>query len=120
MLEPYVYYKINKDSIIVSALYADDFFHFFNDTKKLKGVRDVLSTKYKIKDLGEAKKCFGIRISKNREAGTIKIDQKEFVEQILKKFNMSECKPVGTPLEPKKKLVSRWRIDDESCNTISE
>lgn len=118
MLEPCVYYKINKDSIIVSALYVDDFFHFFNDTE-LKEVRDVLSTKYKMKDLGEAKKCFGIRISKNREAGTIKIDQKEFVEQILKKFNMAKCKPVGTPLEPKKKLASRW-THDESCNTISD
>lgn len=98
----------------------DDFFHFFNDAEELKEVRDVLSTKYKMKYLGEAKKCLGIRISKNREAGTIKIDQEEFVEQILKKFNMAECKRVGTPLEPKKKLASRWRTDDESCNTISE
>lgn len=104
-LEPCIYYKISKSSIVISALYVDDFFHFFNDAEELKKVKDALNKKYKIKDLGETKDCLGVRITRNRKIGTIGIDQEEFIEQILDKFNMSECKPVGTPLEPKKKLI---------------
>lgn len=74
----------------------DNFLHFFNDAEELKKVKDALNKKYKIKDLGETKDCLGVRITRNRKIGTIGIDQEEFIEQILDKFNMSECKPVGT------------------------
>jgi len=77
------------------------FFHFFNDAEELK---NALSAKYKIKDLEETKEFLGIRI---REIARliIKINQEEFIERMLDRFNMNECRPVGIPMELKKKLV---------------
>jgi hypothetical protein len=47
-----------------------------------------------MKDLGPAKGCLGIRITLGE--GAVKLDQEAYIEEILKKFGMQECKPVGT------------------------
>ncbi|GBL85669.1 hypothetical protein AVEN_273772-1 [Araneus ventricosus] len=31
----------------------------------------------------------------------MKLDQEEYIDKMLKRFNMSDCKPCSTPLEPK-------------------
>jgi hypothetical protein len=54
-------------------------------------------SKFKIKDLGQLKQCLGVRV-KMYENGSISLDQKQFVEYILKKFNMSDCNGTDTPI----------------------
>jgi len=79
------------------------FFHFFNDAEELKKVKNALSAKYKIKDLGETKEFLGVRIIREIARLIIKINQEEFIERMLDRFNMNECRPVGIPMELKKK-----------------
>jgi hypothetical protein len=66
-------------------------------------LKKSLMSKFKIKDLGQLKQCLGIRV-KMYENGSISLDQKQFVEYILKKFNMSDCKGVDTPIETNLRL----------------
>lgn len=52
-----------------------------------------------MKDLGTAKRYIGMNISRNTEERKLWIDQKDYVEAILKKHQMMDCKAVNTSLE---------------------
>ena len=44
-------------------------------------------------------------IYRDRTAKTFKIKQSKYLESIFKKFDMENCKPISTPLEPGRKFV---------------
>ena len=60
-----------------------------------------LSKKYKIRDLGEAETFLGMEIVRNRKNRTLKIKQTKYIENMAKRFGLTEAKPAYTPLEPK-------------------
>lgn len=99
--ESCVFIKKNKSLITLIALYVDDFFVFSNDCKELKFVKSKLSDNFDIKDLGEAKQCLGVRISRDYKSNTIFLDQENYVNQVLKNFCMENCKIANTPMEGK-------------------
>lgn len=55
-----------------------------------------------MKDLGEELKYLGINIKCKRDA--IELDQKDYLENLLRKYSMENCKPTATPIEPKLEL----------------
>src|SRR3954469_10006122 len=57
-----------------------------------------------MKDLGEAYYCLGIQITHNREQGIIRINQSKYIDDILERFGMADCKPVATPMDTSIKL----------------
>nr|GEW81245.1 hypothetical protein [Tanacetum cinerariifolium] len=66
--------------------------------KSLYGLKQVL-----YKNMGEADVILGIRIK--HESNGIAISQSHYIEKVLKKFNYSDCTPVGTPLGTCEKLM---------------
>ena len=52
---------------------------------------------FKMNDLGLLKHALGIKYDQ-REDGTIRMSQEIYVEKLLEKFNMQDCKPVDTPM----------------------
>lgn len=77
-------------------------FCFFGRYKRNSIFVNHENTKFKIKNLGEAKHCLGLRI--NRDKSSITIDQEQYINDLLIKFNMIDCKTVCTPLEINVKL----------------
>jgi hypothetical protein len=102
-LEPCLYSKKFRKERIIIAVFVDDFFIFSNSETMTGELKKSLMSKFKIKDLGQLKQCLGIRV-KMYENGSITLDQKQFVEYILKKFNMSDCKGADTPIETNLRL----------------
>ena len=45
-------------------------------------------------------------VKRDRKARTLTINQPKYLEGILKRFGMDQCKPVSTPLDPGKKFES--------------
>lgn len=97
--EPCVYFKISENKIVVVALYVDDFLIFSNNLEEKIKLKDHFKSKFKIKDLGEAKQCLGLSIGRNKRTGEIFIYQKQYILEILEKFGMINCKPVATPVD---------------------
>ncbi len=50
-----------------------------------------------LKDLGALSYILGMEIKRDCAARTLEITQKAYVEKMLQRFQMEECKPVGTP-----------------------
>lgn len=113
-LENCVYFSISGNSIMIVALFVDDFFLFNNDPTKSKKLKLILEERYDIKDLGEANFLLGMKLARDKETGEIKLTQKEYAIDVLKRYNMSDCKPVSTPLEMK----SSKKSEAEERDTI--
>lgn len=55
-----------------------------------------------MKDLGPVSSCIGMNIRQTKQS--IEIDQTGYVIEILRRFNMHECKPVKNPADTSNKL----------------
>lgn len=103
--DPCIYYRTEKQNILIVAIYVDDLIIFSNRNNRWKKeMKKELMNQFKMRDLGELSWCLGMRIKRNREEGTISIDQSKYAANILKKFGMEDSNPVAYPLEPSLKL----------------
>lgn len=89
-----VYLLIYVDDIVISGPNID----------LINEVKNKLMTKFKMKDKGNLKYFLGLEIDYNREQGIMKISQSNYIESVLKRFNMYDCKTSNTPIDPKLKL----------------
>lgn len=100
--EPCLFIKNDHDVKIYIALFVDDFFVFYNCQNTYEELINELVAKFKIKDLGQIKQCLGMHVNVYKDS--ITVDQKQFIETILKKFNMLDCSHSDTPMEINLKL----------------
>ncbi|GJY78268.1 zinc finger, CCHC-type containing protein [Tanacetum coccineum] len=91
----------NKGVII--CLYVDDMLIFGTNQNQVNKTKKFLSSKFSMKDMGEADVILGIKIK--RENKGIVITQSHYIEKILKKFNHEDCSPVSTPMDLVEKLM---------------
>lgn len=89
-------------------LYVDDILIFSKKIVHINAVKSLLKSHFAIKDLGEAKHFLGMKITFERdESGNllaIKLSNEKLISDMLESFNMSNCKPKSTPLDPGMKL----------------
>uniref|UniRef100_W4VRQ4 Putative retrovirus-related pol polyprotein from transposon tnt n=1 Tax=Corethrella appendiculata TaxID=1370023 RepID=W4VRQ4_9DIPT len=97
-----VYFKIEGNRILIIAIYVDDMMLFSNCLNWLKEIKEKLGREFRMKDMGKAKFCLGIKITETKSC--ITLDQQHYIEEILNKFGMSECKPSYTPMQHNQKL----------------
>lgn len=57
-----------------------------------------LENSFAIKGLGKAKKILGMRITRDWKNHKLLLSQREYIEKVLKRFNMKDSKLVITPL----------------------
>lgn len=100
-----LYVKINDKSCTYIVLYVDDLLICSNDDKSLNEIKRNLSSEFEMKDLGPLKCFMGINIHIDKKNGSIKIEQKEYIENLLKKFGMYDCNGIQTPMEENLKLI---------------
>lgn len=48
----------------------------------------------------------GIKINRNKEFGTISINQERHINEMMERFGLSECKPAKTPIDVNQKISS--------------
>ncbi|GKC43230.1 zinc finger, CCHC-type containing protein [Tanacetum coccineum] len=99
-----VYSKFDgSDKGVIICLYVDDMLIFGTNQNQVDKTKKFLSSKFSMKDIGEADVILGIKIK--RENKGIVITQSHYIEKILKKFNREYCSPVSTPMDPVEKLL---------------
>lgn len=93
-----VYFKITGKCMIIVAVWVDDLLIFSNNKKLKNQVKLQLTRSFKMTDLGEAKSFLGLQLTRDRQSKKIWLSQQNYIEQILKRFNMDEANPVSTPM----------------------
>lgn len=111
-LDPCVYFKFVGHRKILISIYVDDVLIFSNCTELRSELRNILMTNFKMKDLGLAKYCVGLRITRDRKNNAIYVDQTKYIEELLEKFEMTNCNPMETPSDPNQRLAKEEPNDD--------
>ena len=89
-------------STIILPVDVDDKLLAGNDEALLDSIQNAIGMRFKTSDLGTASWILGIRVRHDIGAGTLFIDQSQYLKGVLSRFGMSECTPSLTPLPPAK------------------
>ena len=76
----------------------DDILLASSDVNLLLETKKFLSSKFDMKDLGEASFVLGIEIHRDREKEILGLSQKVYLEKVLKKYSMQNCKSSPAPI----------------------
>ena len=85
-------------SKIVLLVYVGDTLVISKSEDLISEVKKELLMQFKMKDLGPVQ-CF-LNVEIDRVRGIFHLDQAGDIQKILDYHNMSECKPVTTPMDP--------------------
>ena len=85
-----VYSKFDESGKgVIICLYVDDMLIFGTDQNQVDLTKEFLSSRFSMKDMGEADVILGIRIK--HESKRISISQSHYIVKVLRKFNYSDC-----------------------------
>jgi hypothetical protein len=87
------------------ALYVDDLIIAGENENEISTIKQRLSTRFEMKNLGIVRKFLGMEIDYGGD-GSIKIHQNQYIQQLLERNGIGECNPVTTPLDTLVKLTS--------------
>jgi hypothetical protein len=109
-----VYIYTNPPLIVIVAIYVDDCLIICNDKRQLvQKYKKLLSAEFEMTDQGPVQSLLGIQIERNLIKKELKLNQKHYIQNVLKKYNMADCKPIDTPFATGQKLTLEMRPQTE-------
>ena len=100
-----IYLKTSGSNFIILVLYVDDILLASSCIDLLLETKQLLSSHFDMKDLGDASVVLGIQIHRDRSRGILGLSQKGYIEKILRRFNMHSCSPCAAPVQKGDKLA---------------
>jgi hypothetical protein len=97
-----LYFKVMNDESVILLLYVDDLF-LIGEEKLIIECKKKLAIEFEMKYLGLMHYFLGLEVWQSPER--IFLNQGKYVVEILKRFDMLECKSMNTPMETKLKLL---------------
>jgi Reverse transcriptase (RNA-dependent DNA polymerase) len=94
-----VYRSEKGFSHIIVSLYVDDLLLFSNDLRALTAFKAAVSTRFDMKDLGEAKFVLGMEIIRDRAQRSIALSQASYTREMLRTHTMVACNAADTPVQ---------------------
>jgi hypothetical protein len=98
--DPCLFVKYSRDNRpMLLFVFVDDMQGFYDirDLAEWNETKAELFRRFETKDLGDSKWMLGMRITRDRAAGTIKLDQELYVTKALERYGLDECRPARTP-----------------------
>ena len=95
-----IYIKVQDKSFVIMAVYVDDIIPVSNDPSLLELEKKAICQRFEMVDNGAIEYFLGMFIRRDRENQILTISQPNYINEVLMRFGMSECKPVATPIEP--------------------
>lgn len=93
------YTREKQNEKIILIVWVDDLIIAANNEEVVKTVKMMLTARFKMKDLGKLNNFLGIDF--NQSASQVTMSQERYVNKILSKFGMQDCRSRETPCEVK-------------------
>ncbi|GKC29076.1 retrovirus-related pol polyprotein from transposon TNT 1-94 [Tanacetum coccineum] len=102
IIDPTLFIRRFDDDILVVQVYVDDIIFGFTNPRYTQLFSDLMKSGFKMSMMGEMTFFLGLQV--NQSPCGIFIKQSNYVLEILRKYGMETCDPIGTPMEIKDKL----------------
>ncbi|WJX34371.1 hypothetical protein P8452_22493 [Trifolium repens] len=106
--------KTLKKDILIIQIYVDDIIFGSTNATLCKNFSKLMQDEFEMSMMGELKFFLGIQINQTKK-GTF-IHQSKYIKDLLKKFNLEDCKPMNTPTHPTSSLgkeESEGKVDQK-------
>jgi hypothetical protein len=94
-----VYVRRKAGHLLIIALYVDDLLIACSDKATLVNTKRELSSRFKMKDLGESKIILGMDISRDRAARTLSLCQSRYAQKVIDRFGLTSARGQSTPMD---------------------
>lgn len=98
--DPCLFFKISRTGqLMLLFLFVDDMQVGFQaeDEAEWQESHALLQQRFNITNLGDSTFMLGMRITRDRRAGTLTLDQELYITKALEKFGLHQCKSAPTP-----------------------
>lgn len=97
-----LFVKVRGDKLAIILVYVDDLIITGDDENEIRQIRENLSVRFQMKELGELKHFLGLEVERTRDG--LFLCQQKYAQDLLERFGMLDCKPISTPIEVNARL----------------
>ncbi|KAK2070356.1 hypothetical protein P8C59_004857 [Phyllachora maydis] len=112
--DPGVFYNAKTCHFIVT--YVDDCLFIGPNIGYITDLKKRLNKVYAIEDLGPAAYFLGVQIIRDRPNRRLWLNQLQYVEEAVSRFNLADSKPISIPLQPG--LVSQLQLEEDIASHL--
>jgi len=97
-----VYVKGSPDEeggILIVLVYVDDLVIVGSSKSTIDAFKQAISGRFKMKDLGELRWVLGMEVRRDRAKRTLELRQTAYIDRVLERFGMANCRTAATPAE---------------------
>ena len=91
--DPCVFYKWSNGNLTVISVYVDALILQADLVQEMLEVKEQLSRRFRMKDLGDLNYCLGIGVSQGD--GWIQLQQRQYILNLLHRFELADAHPLG-------------------------
>lgn len=102
--DPCLYIKVADGHCVLLLVYVDDVLVTGSSAELISQTKTDLKTRFEMTDSGKCAFVLGIELLDGQD-GSVTMCQRRYVDDILKRFNMDECKAVVSPVDVSTRLV---------------
>lgn len=98
--DPALYLKHDEKGLVAMvAVYVDDLTIATRDMTIMNTIKDNLSRRYEMEDMGELKYILGIAVERDKENRTVTLSQAKYIDDMMKRYQLTEGRTYNTPLD---------------------
>ena len=99
-----VYVHGEGENTLYQVNYVDYFSLYCKNKNKIEKVKNLLSDRFKMKDLGKIKEYLGIKIEYDYENNKMELSETACIESLVEKYKLQSSNLYNTPMETKLKI----------------
>jgi hypothetical protein len=96
--QPCIFQWRKSEKFVLVLLYVDDILIVGNSKERITQLKLSSAKEFEMTDMGHPDKFLGIEIIRDDLKNVMYLSQKKFIEKMLKRFDMYDCRPVATPM----------------------
>jgi len=84
---------------VIMAIYVDDLLITGRDRKEIDLLKEALSRRFQMSDLGAVSYYLGMTITRDRPNRTLRLGQRSYIDRMIRDFGMELSNPSPTPMD---------------------
>jgi len=107
-----LYMLKEKDESIYLIIFVDDLLICCKKRQNLDYIKNVLSKRFQMKELGKISTYLGINIEYDEKNHEMSLDQEKYIESLARKYQIEDAKLYETPMEQNLKLKPAEELNE--------